>query len=146
LDRFAYFGRGPGENYPDRKRGSDVGVYRAPVRELLTPYPKPTECGNREEVRWARLTRADGAGLAVEEAGALLSVSALPYRDEELEAAAHAVDLPPWRETALCVSGRVLGVGSASCGPRPEDRHIPWSGPAKFGYRVRLLAPEPSAR
>jgi beta-galactosidase len=55
LNRFSYLGRGPMENYSDRDRGSDVGLYSSSVQEQLTPYPKPMEAGNHEDVRWAAL-------------------------------------------------------------------------------------------
>lgn len=46
IDSVSYFGRGPMENYADRKIGSDVGVYNASTRSLMTPYEKPMEAGN----------------------------------------------------------------------------------------------------
>src|ERR1019366_1185917 len=55
-DRFAYLGRGPMENYSDRDRGSDIGLYASSVREQLTPYSKPMEAGNHEDIRWAALS------------------------------------------------------------------------------------------
>ncbi len=62
FDQVAYFGRGPMENYADRKRGFDVGVYSRMVKDQLTPYEKPMECGNHEDVRWAKVTTAVGSG------------------------------------------------------------------------------------
>jgi hypothetical protein len=54
FDRFAYLGRGPMENYPDRKTGSDVGLYRSTVRQQMTPYAKPGS--ERSPTRKARAT------------------------------------------------------------------------------------------
>jgi beta-galactosidase len=135
----AYFGRGPSENYADRKRGSDVGRYTSSVRQQLTPYAKPMEAGNHEDVRWASLR---GAGLPALEAraeGAFMQVSALPYTDEQLAPPEYSVDLPASSATVLTLSARTLGVGSASCGPRPLDEYIVWSDPATFAYTLRLL-------
>ena len=56
LSQFTYLGRGPMENYSDRKRGSDIGLYSSTVKDQLTPYVRPMECGNHEDVRWAALT------------------------------------------------------------------------------------------
>ena len=64
LDQFTYLGRGPMENYADRKRGFDVGLYTSTVREQMTPYAKPMECGNHEDVRWAALSGNGSAGPA----------------------------------------------------------------------------------
>ena len=63
FDQVSYFGRGPMENYADRKRGFDVGIYKSTVKEQLTPYEKPMDCGNHEDVRWAKVTTASGNGI-----------------------------------------------------------------------------------
>jgi len=139
LDRFTYLGRGPMENYSDRDRGSDVGLYNSSVQDQLTPYPKPMEAGNHEDIRWAGL---GGAGLptlmAVSE-GKLLQVSALPLMDEQLEAPAHMEDLPPSTSTVLTLDTKTLGVGSNSCGPKPLPQYMVWSDPTEFSYVLRLL-------
>jgi beta-galactosidase len=94
LDRFTYFGRGPMENYADRKRGFDVGVYSSTVREQMTPYAKPMECGNHEDIRWAAVTSAGLPGLLVKAGAAPMQVSALPYTDEVMTPIEYSVDLP----------------------------------------------------
>ena len=139
LNHFSYLGRGPMENYSDRDRGSDVGLYSSSVLEQLTPYPKPMEAGNHEDVRWAAL---GGAGLptlmAVSE-GKLLQVSALPQMDEQLDGPAHSEDLPPSISTVLTLDTKTLGVGSNSCGPKPLPQYMVWSDPTEFSYVLRLL-------
>ena len=139
LNHFSYLGRGPMENYSDRDRGSDVGLYSSSVLEQLTPYPKPMEAGNHEDVRWAAL---GGAGLptlmAVSE-GKLLQVSALPQMDEQLDGPAHSEDLPPSTSTVLTLDTKTLGVGSNSCGPKPLPQYMVWSDPTEFSYVLRLL-------
>ena len=52
-----WFGRGPHENYPDRKVSTLVGVHASSVPEQLTPYIRPGECGARVDVRWLELSR-----------------------------------------------------------------------------------------
>ena len=59
MDDLTYFARGPMENYADRKRGSDVGRYASTVDAQMTPYPKPQECGNHEDLRWLALGGKD---------------------------------------------------------------------------------------
>ncbi len=138
-DQFTYLGRGPMENYSDRDRGSDVGLYSSSVREQLTPYPKPMESGNHEDTRWAAL---GGTGLPTLMAvgdGKPLQVSALPLRDEDLDGPAHSVDLPPSTSTVVTLDTRTLGVGSNSCGPRPLAQYMVWSEPTEFAYVLRLL-------
>ena len=138
LDRFSYFGRGPMENYADRKSAFDVGEYNSTVAEQLTPYEKPMECGNHEDVRWAHVSNASGNGLTVSRDTALLQVSALPYRDEELEQTEYRIDLPSSGSTVLCISARTLGVGSNSCGPRPLGPYVVHAVPATFSYKLQL--------
>lgn len=139
LDRFTYLGRGPMENYSDRKSGSDVGLYSTSVKENMTDYPKPMECGNREDVRWAAVTGSNHSGLMVQADRELLQVAALPYTDEEMDETPYSVDLPESRTSVLTVGARTLGVGSASCGPRPLEEFTVWSEPMAFSYVLRLL-------
>lgn len=142
LDRFSYLGRGPMENYADRKRGSDIGLFSGTVRDNLTPYAKPMECGNHEDVRWAAVTDNRGAGLMAQaKAGEVLQASSLPYTDEQMDVADYSVDLPPVTTSALVLATRTTGVGSAGCGPHPDEDCIVRSVPATFSYVLRLLPP-----
>jgi beta-galactosidase len=141
LDQFAYFGGGPMETYADRKRGADVGLYSSPVAAQVTPYAKPMESGNHEDVRWAALSGSGLPGLLAQSRGSFLQVSALPYTDEEMTPVEYSVDLPPSRVTALCLANRTLGVGSNGCGPRPLEAYRVTSWPSRFSYVLRLLAP-----
>ncbi len=138
MNQFDYFGRGPMENYADRKRGSDVGHYRSTVAQQLTPYEKPMECGNHEDVRWANLKSAAGLKLNVKASGALMQVSALPYTDEELEPVEYKIDLPKTKHTVLMISHQTLGVGSNGCGPRPLEQYRVYGKKTHFGYEVNL--------
>jgi beta-galactosidase len=144
LNRFTYLGRGPMENYADRKRGFDVDVYSSTVREQMTPYAKPMECGNHEDVRWATVTGVGLPGLLAKADGGLLQASALPQTDEAMTPVEYSVDLPKSTSTVLCLSARTLGVGSAGCGPRPLDQYIVWSDPAAFSYVLCPLPAGPS--
>jgi beta-galactosidase len=134
---FTYYGRGPMENYADRKEGSDIGIYQSSVAAQLTPYEKPMECGNHEDVRWAQLSNPSNA-LEVSGNGELLQVSALPYKDEELEPVEYRIDLPKPSSTVLVIAAKTLGVGSWGCGPKPLDQFIPLSAPQQFSYVLQL--------
>lgn len=139
LNQFTYLGRGPMENYSDRKRGSDVGLYSSSVNDQMTAYAKPMECGNHENVRWAALS---GGGLPTLMSQAVdndLQVSAIPYTDEVMYPAEYRIDLPPSVSTVLTISAQTLGVGSNTCGPKPMDQYIVKSSPAAFSYILRLL-------
>ena len=138
VGEFRYFGRGPMENYADRKDGAEVGLYQGPVSAQLTPYEKPMECGNHEDIRWASLSSTAGAGLTIKKDTALLQVSALPYSDEEMEHVEYRIDLPASRATVVCIDARTLGVGSNSCGPRPLPSCMPMSEPQKWSYTISI--------
>jgi len=139
FDQFAYLGRGPMENYSDRKRGSDFGLYASTVREQMTPYAKPMECGNHENVRWGALTGKNQPTLMVQADDGDLQMSALPYTDEVMNSVEYSVDLPASTSTVVNVATRTLGVGSNGCGPRPLEPYMLWSTPETFSYVLRLL-------
>jgi beta-galactosidase len=143
FDQFTYLGRGPMENYSDRKRGSDFGLYSSTVYEQMTPYAKPMECGNHENVRWAALTGKNLPTLMVQADESDLQVSALPYTDEIMMPVEYSIDLPESTGTVVNVAAHTLGVGSNGCGPRPLEPYMLWSTPESFSYLLRLL---PSAQ
>ncbi|SHN11886.1 glycoside hydrolase family 2 TIM barrel-domain containing protein [Mucilaginibacter sp. OK098] len=137
-NQFNYFGRGPMENYSDRKLGFDVGQYQSTVAQQLTPYEKPMEAGNHEDVRWARVSSNTGSSFTVKKDTALLQVAALPYSDEEMENVEYRIDLPKSKATVVCIDAHTLGVGSYSCGPIPMASCIPLSEPQKFSYIINI--------
>jgi len=137
LDRMSYFGRGPAENYSDRKSASDVGLYELGVNEQYE-YEKPMERGNHEEVRWAKLSGKNIPSVMVQSDEKLMQVSALPHTDEQMYPVEYKIDLPASTATVLCVSTKTLGVGSASCGPQPlEEFKVP-AETTSFSYTILL--------
>ncbi|RYD66494.1 MAG: hypothetical protein EOP83_04900, partial [Verrucomicrobiaceae bacterium] len=139
LDKLDYLARGPTENYSDRKRGSDIGRYTGSVADQLTSYAKPMECGNHEDMTWVALNGDGVPTLLVQAAAKPMQFSALPYSDEDMEPVPYSVDLPKSNKTVLCISSKTLGVGSASCGPRPDPEYRVNAGPAAFSYVLRIL-------
>ncbi|HEX2976596.1 MAG TPA: glycoside hydrolase family 2 TIM barrel-domain containing protein, partial [Bacteroidales bacterium] len=138
-DHVAYFGRGPMENYADRKRAFEVGVYEGTVADQLTQYEKPMEGGNHEDIRWAKVSNNSGNGIMAQSDGSLLQVSMLPYSDEDMDKVEYRVDLPQTNKTVFCISHQTLGVGSAGCGPRPLPQYIVYAAPVTFSYTLRLF-------
>ncbi|MFD0793107.1 glycoside hydrolase family 2 TIM barrel-domain containing protein [Mucilaginibacter litoreus] len=138
LDKFDYYGRGPMENYGDRKSGADIGHYVSTVSQQLTPYEKPMECGNHEDVRWANLRGNAGMKINITADTALMQVSALPYTDEEMAPVAYKIDLPESKCTVLTISHKTLGVGSNGCGPRPLEQYRVYGNHTKFSYDINL--------
>ena len=150
LRNFAWLGRGPHENYVDRKQSAAVGVYRSTVAEQFVPYVDPQETGNKEDVRWALLTNDDDAGLMVV-ADSLMSATALHYTSQELAEARHPTELPQREDVVLCIDARQSGLGAASCGPPPLAKYLVRPEPVYFSfslrpYDARLGAPAVAAR
>ena len=126
-----WFGLGPGEAYRDSESAVRVGRYRRTLAELQTPYVRPQENGNRRAVRWARLTRADGARLSVF-GDPVVDVTARPWSTAALARARHTCDLRPDGRIHLHVDAAHHGLGSASCGPPLPAWHTLAAVPASF--------------
>jgi beta-galactosidase len=141
LDRLTWFGRGPHENYPDRKAGAAVGRYSATVAEMYVPYIVPQEHGGRCDVRWLRLADAAGAGICIAAPG-LLQFSASHFTGEDLFRAHHTNELEPRPEVILNLDGVQRGLGTGSCGPDTLPRYRIRAGTHRFSYRIRAAREE----
>jgi beta-galactosidase len=135
FDDFEWYGRGPHENYPDRKVGAAVGRYGSKVSEQYVPYPHPQENGNKEDVRWASLTDNSEEGLLVV-AEETMSVTALHFTASDLERARHTFELKPRRDVILCLDHRQHGLGNASCGPLTLEKYV--LHPERTSFRLSL--------
>jgi len=135
LNRFAWYGRGPHENYVDRKESAAVGVYSGAVQEQYVPYVFPQENGNKSDVRWAAVTGIRGAGLLAI-AMPLLNVSVHHYTPEDFTAAKHTFELVRRDETILHLDHAQCGLGSNSCGPGPLPEYL--LQPEETTFSVRL--------
>lgn len=121
---FTYYGRGPIDNYADRKAGQMIEQHRNTVAGEFVNFPKPQDMGNHEDVRWCALTNGEGQG-AVFVATNRLSVSALQYSALDLILASHPYQLPAAGDTYLHLDVAVTGLGGNSCGqggPLVSDR------------------------
>jgi beta-galactosidase len=67
-----------------------------------------------------------------------MQVAALPHTDEQMFPVEYKIDLPASNATVLSISTKTLGVGSASCGPRPLAQYQVWSEPTSFSYTIKL--------
>ncbi len=143
FDHISWFGRGPHENYSDRKTGSPIGVYSGEVMDLYHPYIRPQENGNRTDVRWIALSNEKGIGLLAV-GMPLLSFSAHHFREEDFDPGLekqqrHAFHVNKRDLVSLKLDYRQMGVGGdTSWGerarPHPEHRL-----PAKeYSYSFRL--------
>ena len=138
LDRVTWFGRGPGEAYPDTRRAARLGRFEAGVDDLQTPYVYPQENGNRTDVRWVSFTDAAGAGLLASGAP-VLDFTARRWTSEDLDAAAHTVDLKPSGWVHVNLDQAQQGIGSGSCGPAALPAHQLAAVPTEFSVTLRRL-------
>ncbi len=139
LNRFTWYGRGPHESYQDRKEGAPVGLYTGTVDEQYVPYITPQENGNKTDVRWVALTRADGVGLLAV-GMPLLNVSAHHFTAEELTRATHTHELHRHPEIVLHLDYQQSGLGNGSCGPGVLPQYLLMPKETHYSLRLRPLS------
>ena len=143
-DRIDYYGRGPWENYADRKDGALVGRYRQTVAEQFYPYIRPQETGTKSDVR--RWRQHDIAGRGVEvTASEPFSASALHYAQEALDEGltkqqGHSQEIEPDDAVWLCIDKAQYGLGCIdSWGALPQPAYrIPYAD-RTFRFRIEPL-------
>jgi beta-galactosidase len=109
-DSISWYGRGLLENYIDRNAGFPVGTYIQSIYDFMEPYVVPQENGNRTDVRWMFLFDKKSEGLLVV-ADSLLSMSAWPYTEANIENAKHTIDLKDAGYITLNIDLIQMGVG-----------------------------------
>jgi beta-galactosidase len=143
LDHISWYGRGPWENYWDRKSASLVGIYRQTLQEQYFPYARPQESGNKSDTRWVSFTDKKGKGLRFERADTLLNFSALPYHLDDLDPEVnkkqyHSEELNERNEIYLHIDLQQTGLqGIDSWGAWPMEKYrIPFTN-HKYSYFIR---------
>ncbi len=140
LKHVIWYGRGPQENYQDRKTASYVGEYEKTVDELYFSYISPQENGNRTDTRWIVFKSDKGYGLTAT-GMPLLSWSALPYTQEDLSQESrgtmHTYDLHKRDFISVNLDYKQMGVGGDnSWGAWPHEKY---RIPAKeYSYEFKL--------
>ncbi len=131
-----WLGRGPGENYPDRKTGSPIGRYRMKIESLEHPYMRPQENGARCDNKTLLL---EGAGKALEVTGlgGEFLFSAWRYTQAELDKAEHQHELKRGETTTLSLDGAMRGVGGDI--PGATALHEAYILRPKQEYRLHVL-------
>ena len=105
-----WYGKGLLENYIDRSSGFPVGIYSQPLKDFMEPYVVPQENGNRTDVRWMYLHNNQKQGLLIA-ADSLLSMSAWPYTEKNIEEARHTIKLKDAGFITLNIDLMQMGVG-----------------------------------
>lgn len=137
LENVTWYGRGPEENYNDRKTGSDIGVYKNKVKDMFVPYEEPSDNGNRTDVKWVALTNDEGKGMmAIAEKG--FDFSSSLYTAEELAAVQHVYQLQENEHIVLNINESQQGVGGdTSWGAWPQEEYLN-RGNHSYEYAYRL--------
>jgi beta-galactosidase len=128
MDKSEYYGRGPVENYADRKLSQNVGRYVQTADQQFYPYIRPQETGTKSDVRWWCQTDGSGRGLTIT-SDRLFSASALHYTvgdldDGDEKEQRHSPDVPKSKYTQLCFDLVQAGLGGVnSWGALPLDAY-----------------------
>jgi beta-galactosidase len=123
LENIRWYGRGPEENYPDRKTGYPIGIYEKNIKEMFIPYLKPQETGNREDVGWISLTDKTGKGIQIR-GRKKFSFTALKFTPNQIAKAKHPYELKPIKGIFLSIDAKDLGLGNGSCGPGVLPKYL----------------------
>lgn len=115
FNQIHYYGRGPIENYADRKTSAFINSYKQSVSEQFYPYIRPQETGTKSDIRWWKLTNARGTGIKVY-SDAPFSASALNYTNEDLDDfdskdQRHSSELVEKDFTVLSIDLKQMGLG-----------------------------------
>lgn len=138
FERLTWYGRGPHENYWDRKSGAKLGLHEGQVADQLVPYLRPQECGNKTDVRYATVADAQGKGLRIEGAPTF-ELNALPYTPQEMEQYDHHHLLPAPDKTVVRINHLQMGVGGDdSWGARAHPEYTLFSNRSYgFAFNIR---------
>ncbi len=141
-DQISWYGRGPWENYWDRKTASLVGLYNGDVKGQYFPYARPQESGNKSDVRWVTMTNKKGKGIRIE-SDKVFCFSALPYSLDDLDPEAdkkqyHSGELVAKDKIFMHVDLLQSGVqGIDSWGSQPlEQYRIPFAN-QRYSFTIR---------
>lgn len=118
-----WYGRGPWENYPDRKDGADIGIWSGSMDDQYVSYVRPQENGNKEDTRWLELTDMNGVGLKISAVENPFAFSALHFTAEDLASVRHNYELKPRPEVILSLDAKQCGLGNSSAGPGVLEKY-----------------------
>lgn len=141
LTEVRYLGRGPWENYPDRKRGSFIGRYDMPLSEYQHDYIRPQDNGNCSDVSYLILGPSNGKdhpSVRIDAVGSPLCIRAWDYGEDELQAARHPYELKRGDFVNVDIDHDIHGVGGTDTWGRPTLDKYPVKGNAPHSYSFIL--------
>ncbi len=157
-ENMTYYGRGPWENYRDRKHSTFIDIYKTKVKDLYVPYIRPQENGNRTDVRWVALSNSKDDGLLVisdSYKGLNINASHTPNADfdvtkgldydkeksrtKEINFSKHTTDIKPQNLTELFIDMNQRGLGGDdSWWSKPRQKNMSFAD-KKHSYSFYLL-------
>lgn len=141
MEKSNYYGRGPIENYSDRKDCMRIGVYTDDADNQYFPYIRPQESGTKSDIRWWKQTDATGMGLQVKSCTPFYA-SAIHFDTEELDDGddkeqRHSFDLKKSKFTNLFLDSAHMGVGGEnSWGAWPLEKYRVHYGNKTFTFTL----------
>ena len=141
MEKSNYYGRGPIENYSDRKDCMRIGVYTDDADNQYFPYIRPQESGTKSDIRWWKQTDATGMGLQVKSCTPFYA-SAIHFDTEELDDGddkeqRHGFDLKKSKFTNLFLDSAHMGVGGEnSWGAWPLEKYRVHYGNKTFTFTL----------
>ena len=122
-EQLTWYGRGPWDNYPDRKVSCPIGLWKSTVSQQYVHYPRPQDSGNHEDCTYVELRTKKGKKFRVEAIDEAFSFSALPYSAQYIASKTHDYELEDQGKTYLSLDCAVMGLGNSSCGPGVLKRY-----------------------
>lgn len=146
FSKVAYYGRGPHENYIDRKYAAHVGLHHGIIDSLYFPYIRPQENGYRTDTRWVELSDSAGNGLVIESHGTF-GFSALPNPYEDYQPVIpthksfrHTIDVPERDGVFLHIDYGQRGVaGDNSWGAKPHKGYMLNDHSYHYSFSIRPI-------
>ena len=138
LEQLEWYGRGPIENYRDRKNAAYLGKYQSTVNDMKESYARSQTMGGRCDTRWLTLTNKAGKGIKITAADTF-DFSALHYTDKDLFEIKYGHALPDIYRAAVVLNLDCIqrGLGNASCGPGPRPAYeIQKNTVYKYAFRM----------
>mgnify|MGYP002854636643 CR=1 FL=1 len=150
FENIEYYGRGPWENYQNRRASAELGIWHQTVTEQFHPYVRPQENGTKTDVRWWRIWDDDGHGIEIV-GNEPLSMSALHYsisqlddgidKDKKILPASHSSRLKESGCTNLCID--LIQQGQAcinSWSAKPLDKYMVHANDMEYTFRIIPLS------
>ncbi len=147
LSLIQWYGRGPGENYPDRKTGSLIGTYQSTLEHFVTNYIAPQDNANRGDVRWFSFSAKGEGAMGIKLTGLQpLCFRAWPYSEDDLPNAKHPYELPERDFINLNIDLTIHGVGGIdSWGAETLAKYtLPGNKPYHYGFILEATGATPS--